>query len=343
MGSISSKNKVRVWDLCYVRGLVILLVIFYPFLSLALKIPDPELAGKTNPHWTGRSCLECHEKKPVKGKPADIKFGGDIDRMCMSCHKTRQLVAGEHAVGITLKEGAHIRKPPSDFPLPNGRISCITCHDARLQEAANKTANSANPSFLRRYPYEMVKTFEWAKSEMDERYQQDRYGICLFCHVQGAVLQFSPHKNQIKPNGEINAELCLMCHTEVPDREAIDRKDWKIIGRLQDQCKNCHMGKTRYHPIRVTHYGNNPPQKIRNQIKSAERKLGVLIPYDNDAKGEGRLVCPSCHNPHQRGVQKNPVTAKGADVHQKLKVEGFGMCLACHGTSPGMPQMGAPF
>jgi len=249
----------------------------------------------------------------------------------------------EHVVGIKLEENEYIKRPPDDVPLPDGRLSCITCHDSRLQEYPNHKLQEQNPMFLRRAPYEEVLTFEWAKSEMDSRYRQTRYTICLYCHRKEPLLQFSPHKNQINKDGSVNAALCIFCHYEVPDRNAVAQSDWKLKGRLETQCIGCHMGKTRYHPIRVTHYGNEPPERIYNQIKFSERRVGVIIPLGVDAEGKERVVCVSCHNPHQRGVLKNILTQKGEDSHQRLRLDGFQMCLACHGQAVGVPAPGSPF
>ena len=309
----------------------------------AIQLNDPEMANKKNPHWTAGGCDECHDGQPGKGENNKFKEGGDFDKLCNKCHKTEWQRAGEHGVGIEVKENERIKMPPADFPLPNGKLSCITCHDLKLQCVVNASVKEKNSPFVRRAPFEYNLTFEWAKSEMDIRYRQNRYGQCFYCHKQGTVLQWSPHKNQLDSKGEINEQMCLFCHFEVPDRNAVDIKDWKLKARLQDNCKSCHMGKTRYHPIRVTHYGNTMPDKIYNQIKSSERKIGLVIPMEADAQGVLRINCCSCHNPHQRGVLQNVVTEKGADVNKKLRVEGFGVCLACHGEAVGVPQTGAPF
>ncbi|MBI5789187.1 MAG: hypothetical protein HZA78_10070 [Candidatus Schekmanbacteria bacterium] len=324
--------------------LVIILLLSLPAYVYSLRVPDPELAKKENPHWNGKSCLICHEEEPKKDQKATFKFGADFVKLCNSCHDTSLSRVEEHLVDVKINtDNARFKMPPADFPLPDGKISCITCHDLRLQEQNNLKVKENNPMFLRRYPSEIMQTFEWADSEIDERYRQSRYAMCLNCHVQGSVMAWSPHKNQIKPNGEINEELCLFCHYEVPDRNIIDRKDWKIRGSLQFQCKNCHMGKTRFHPIRVTHYGNVPPPKIDSQIKSTERVIGLLIPLDKDEQGVERLTCSSCHNAHQKGVLKNETTIKGSDEPNRLRLPGYNICLGCHGEAVGVPQGGRPF
>jgi hypothetical protein len=308
-------------------------------------VPDPELKGKTNPHWSEKYCTECHLEKPKDGEPITYKFEGDFIQLCKSCHDTALFRAEQHIVGVKLTVNQFIKRPPAEFLLQDEKLTCITCHDARLQEKDNISTKENNPMFLRGVPYDAKITFEWNKSEkVDERYSQTRYVICLECHREEPLLQWSPHQDQINRDGSVNDEICLFCHFEVPDRNAVDKAGWKLRRTIEDQCINCHMGKSRLHPIRVTHYGNTSPDKIINQISFSIRRVGLIIPMGIDAQGIERLVCPSCHNPHQRGVLKNPITEKGADVLPgRLRLAGFAMCLACHGTAVGVPTPGTPF
>ncbi|MFQ5646613.1 MAG: hypothetical protein ACE5GM_06770 [bacterium] len=324
----------------------LILLLFSLFLLFAtvsevssFSYKDPELKGKLNPHWQKNACQECHVSKPISGNPAPIKYGGDDVKLCNSCHKTKLQGVDQHVYNVPVVEDSRHKAPPPDFPLKDGNIiTCITCHDVRLQEKPNKSIKSQNKSFLRRAPYEVIKTFFWG-NDPDERYFQTRYALCLFCHIKGSLTQFSPHQNQINPDGSVNRAMCLFCHTEVPDRNAILPKDWKLRKTLYSHCKSCHMGKTVLHPIRVNHYGRMPPENIAKQIAYSEKRLGLMIPRSN-----GRLVCPSCHNPHAKGVELNPITRKGADATKRLRVDGYGICLTCHGEAgPGTPKSGRPF
>jgi hypothetical protein len=313
-----------------------------PVSGLAGEYKDPELAGKLNPHWSNKACLECHLEKPRKGKKTTYKFGGDFIKLCNSCHDTAISRFDEHIVDVLVPpkgKEKYFKTPPLDFPLNNGKLTCITCHNLRLQESSNPNIKEKNPYFLRRAPFETQRTFEWAKSEIDERFLQTRYTFCFFCHMKGPLMQFSPHKNQLKRNGEINEDVCLFCHTEVPDRAVFNpAENRKLSAPMETQCKNCHMGKTRLHPIRVNHYSRMPPDRIIAMMKFSERRIGLVIP-----RSKGRIVCSSCHNAHQRGVLKNPITRKGADSRKRLRVEGYGICLTCHGESVGTPASGRPF
>ncbi len=308
------------------------------------RVPDPELEGKINPHWTGKHCTECHEDKPKAGRPVTFKFNGDFIKQCNRCHDTAVAKASEHLVGVAVPENKYFKKPSADFLLQDGKLTCVTCHDPRVQEKDDLSEKEKNPMFLRRYDFKTQLTFEWNKSETaDVRYSQNRYILCFECHKKGQLLQWSPHKNQLNERGEINEELCLFCHLEVPDVNAVDKSEWKLRRKSQHQCLNCHMGKTRFHPIRVTHYGNLPPANIINQIEYSKRRVGVIIPLGIDAQGAKRVVCNSCHNPHQRGVLKNSLSQKGADGVKRLRLDGFTMCLACHGAAVGSPTPGTPF
>lgn len=322
---------------------VLFLLLSYLFVGStscwAYKFKDPELADKINPHWTSRACLQCHLEKPEKGKKSTFKFGGDINKLCNSCHDTVVSRYDEHVVGVPIIENEYFKLPPSDFPLDNGKLTCITCHDPRLQEKPNTSVRDKNRQFLRRAPFEIMRTFEWAKSEFDSRHRQSRYVFCFFCHKKEKVMAWSPHKNHLKRNGDVNEDMCLFCHLKVPDRTVFNPNENRYLTTpLEAQCKSCHMGKTRLHPIRVNHYGRMPPDRIVQQIKYTERRAGTSIPLVG-----GRVVCSSCHNAHQRGVMKNPITKKGADARKRLRVEGYSICLACHGESVGTPISGRPF
>ncbi|MBI4690975.1 MAG: hypothetical protein HY754_12050 [Nitrospirae bacterium] len=86
----------------------------------APKIEVPEIKPPEVTAHEAKNCSMCHlshkgEEKPLLGKPA-----ADI---CVSCHQER-IGKGEHAVGIKVSVTVE------GFPLdPDGRITCITCHD----------------------------------------------------------------------------------------------------------------------------------------------------------------------------------------------------------------------
>ncbi|MFQ5646697.1 MAG: hypothetical protein ACE5GM_07190, partial [bacterium] len=178
---------------------------------------------------------------------------------------------------------------------------------------------------------------KWSSNETNNR-GPNRYSLCYQCHLIEKYRQFSPHKKQINENGSINKEMCLYCHTKVPDRESIEPMDFKLRGRLEKQCINCHPGFNIYHPAEVQHYGQRIPKKIRKRIDNLLNQGTIFIPTKAN-----RLVCSSCHNPHEKGVNFNKLSKRGADERSRLRFFGYEVCNACHkdtispGGSIGMP------
>ena len=76
-----------------------------------------------------KSCIVCHVSRPGEGqsprREGNLKFGGDVVALCSSCHETYKHM---HPVKIAVAPGL---RSPEDLPLDkDGKITCITCHDA---------------------------------------------------------------------------------------------------------------------------------------------------------------------------------------------------------------------
>jgi len=81
-------------------------------------------------HYTGKYCTDCHEQIPQEGGNQFLKYGGDFNKLC-KCH-VEAPVNYIHPVGIA---PSHEKKAkiPADFPLQEGKITCLTCHDIYWQ------------------------------------------------------------------------------------------------------------------------------------------------------------------------------------------------------------------
>ena len=81
-------------------------------------------------HYTGKYCTECHEQIPKRGGERFLKFGGDYNLLCR-CHlKTPDSYIHPTAIKPSDEKKTKI---PSDLPLEDGKITCLTCHDLYLQ------------------------------------------------------------------------------------------------------------------------------------------------------------------------------------------------------------------
>ena len=98
-----------------------------------------------NVHRSPLYCDKCH----VKGeKPTadNLLYGGDDLELCRTCHP--KSVYDVHVVNIRPKR---VKVPPG-FPLPGGRVTCVTCHD---EPSCNP---KGSPSWKRPYFLRGTKT-----------------------------------------------------------------------------------------------------------------------------------------------------------------------------------------
>ncbi|HHO49085.1 MAG TPA: hypothetical protein ENN06_11650 [Desulfobacteraceae bacterium] len=257
-----------------------------------------------NPHWNNYLCLSCHPEKPAKDH-APLREDGDINNLCNRCHHSEYARPDIHPVGV--RPSHHIRIP-ADMPLWDGRVTCSTCHDCKLQmglRAAGEPMDT-NHNFLRK-----ITT--------------SRNTYCFHCHIEETYRRLNPH-NQLDEQGEIVEETCLFCHAVIPDRSFIGPEKVSFVVQDPDEyCIGCHPGFTLNHPAGVSHL-LEPSEKILTAIRTSVERIGVELPLFN-----GRIVCATCHNPHQEGVIQIAPAATGTERQNKLRLmPGRNQCTGCH-------------
>ena len=261
---------------------------------------------KTNVHYTGEYCMECHEKPPVKDKDKSLKFGGDFTQLC-KCHGYEP---GTYIHPVDIFPSKE-KKPmiPDDLPLTEGKVSCITCHDIYMQCQDNPRFKVLNKRFLRGAPY------------------VSRTDLCFRCHDERKYTMLDPH-NQLTKDGKIIVEKCLYCHEEKPDELHATFKDIKLIGNLEVLCYRCHFKQSKLHPINANHF-RRPTDNTLAIMKASEKKFNIILPLNY----KGNITCPTCHNPHERGILPiGQANAKGASEKYRLRMaaEKLQICIACH-------------
>ncbi len=285
--------------------LTIILILFFGYdTAFAVEKKSPsvfrtkELDNSTNIHYTGKYCQECHRKVPGKGNETILRYDGDYKILCR-CHNNTQ-GAYLHPVNITLSKEKK-STIPTEFPLQNGKITCLTCHDIYLQCRKSVLKESS----LRGAPY------------------QKRTDICYQCHDANKYKMLDPHI-QIDKTGSIVVEKCLYCHVEKPNEKEDQYEDLKLIGDLAILCQRCHA-------ISGNHSGNfnhmvKPSAKGMKKMETMKKKFEIILPLDEN----GKMTCITCHNPHEKGViPKNMPSAKGASEKFKHRLPGK-LCLECH-------------
>lgn len=285
---------------------IIIILLSVTFNSGPLYADQPgarDIPETTDIHYTGKYCLVCHERTPADGKDNALKYGRNFTQLC-NCHGYKPGIY-IHPVDIFPSEDKKSRIP-SDLPLYNGKLTCITCHDIHLQCEDNPELKIVNKRFLRGAPY------------------RSRTDLCFKCHDKYLYSMYDPHKGQLDEDGNIVELTCLYCHFERPDELLASFNEVKFFGDLVVLCKRCHSISVN-HPANANHLVL-PPVVFTKKMKRTEKQFGIVLPLDYN----GKINCATCHNPHQKGVI--PLArfgAGGAGENYKKRFLG-NICMACH-------------
>ncbi len=287
-----------------------------------------------NPHWKNDLCDECHAGTPEKGKPLSFKYNGDFIKLCDSCHGIMEDHAYIHATGmVPSKEKLAIM--PEDFKTAlyrgdkGGRLTCVVCHNLVYQcLKKERWRRRENLLFFRGGPY------------------LNRTDICLHCHDMKKYTRLNPH-DQINDEGEIRKSVCSVCHKGTPDvkmAKGIGDVRFKVKKGLSRLCRRCHKNVTK-HP--GTFIGDIepslkdkkdtkkpashlvvPPPSVLKRLKKTTVEKDIVMPLE---PGTNKVFCATCHNPHERGIQRFARADKGADNEQRLRAARRNdICLMCH-------------
>jgi hypothetical protein len=268
-------------------------------LARDFKFQNSDLTPDTNLHYTGQYCNECHEKSPVRGGDRYLRYGGDYGLLCR-CHTPSSGVY-IHPFNITPTVEKRKRMPP-DFPLENGKLTCLTCHDIYRQCQKRLFERDS----LRGAPYPR------------------RMSFCYNCHVKKNYEPNDPHK-QLNDNDEIIIGTCLICHKEKPDEKHATFKDVTFIGDIEMICRRCHHIAGN-HSGNHDHMKNIPSADGLKRIKLVEAKFQTRLPLDEN----GKMTCITCHNPHEkRVIPESSLGAKGAGSKYRHRLPG-NLCKECH-------------
>jgi hypothetical protein len=256
------------------------------------------VVGSTEFHYTGKYCSECHEQIPKRGGDKYLKYNGDYNLLC-KCHlKTPDSYI--HPTDIVPSDKKQT-KIPSDLPLEDGKLTCLTCHDLYRQCQERITDRYS----LRGMPYRRTTDF------------------CFKCHDESNYVMLDPHK-QFNEKGEMVKEKCLYCHTEVPDERQVRRENPKLIGELGVLCQRCHIRMA----MRSGSFNHmaRPSSKTLAKMRRTEERFQAILPLDE----QGRTTCATCHNPHDKGIiSAEKPAAKGAGSTHRLRLPDP-MCQWCH-------------
>ncbi len=281
-----------------------------------------------NPHWSNDGCRYCHELKENRVLPIAPR---KVNELCWQCHDGLQAAREVHPVG-RIFAGEQVRRP-DNWPAPGNALSCLTCHDVRLACDRPQPRLISNGSFLRPVSGQgplafcgecHVAAFRPDGGRFNVHLMLDHAGrpdpdICRYCHLPSFKLDGSPVPTgdpQLRTDG---ISLCAVCHTS-----------------HLDYFEPGHIGHDVADPMRTRMLIFEPlPWSIGQLfplIQPADMTM-TRLPLENDQ----RIVCATCHNPHQKGTFPSwSVLADGADApglgKTNLRLRGFDKdsCYVCH-------------
>lgn len=271
------------------------------------------VADVPTPHWVDDGCPACHRGKPTAQDTALRER--DINRLCQTCHDSISAHNYIHAVGMVPSAEKRNRMNESlrqALKRGGGTITCISCHDLTAQCLPERRRERvANRHFFRGGPY------------------TDRSQLCYSCHNPSHYERMNPH-DQISDEGELNTQVCLVCHSIAPNRrdvKSINDVSFNIDENLTLLCAGCHPPKP--HPAGGPGHLGKPNPEVFAYLRATEDKRGMILPLDPTNE---KIFCATCHNPHERGVQILERADRGADGPRRLRAGDpeDRICSVCH-------------
>jgi len=319
----SRARRGRPWVFCALAALLLLVQI-----SAGEEATVNKEEPAKNPHGDPALCSCCHTS--AVGGRNTLRFDGNVSQLCQSCHNGRLATREAHPVDLA-PSASTMQKIPSDFPLENGMLTCLSCHDLTRGCKAGQPAAAPNRNSLRgagvSHPLE----------------------FCFRCHVKENYRSFNAH-DQLEA-GKAKTDSCLWCHVSIPDVDSRLKEgaSYALRSKSFGVCSNCHR-VARDHPTGSSHMFATPSAKMLWYMSAYEIQpqmhlpLKQLLGYVLAAKRapssipldeRGRITCYSCHNPHEKGLLPdwNPRSV-GAEpkqaVNHRLRAREGNTCRTCH-------------
>lgn len=215
--------------------------------ALSLAAGSVARPGATNPHGASAQCSSCHSMAGTAVGAPSLAAS-----TCLDCHPD----ADHHPIGVAPKDV----RVPAGWPLPDGQLSCVTCHEEPSCEADRK----GGADLLRGGPVNNTKAF------------------CFRCHEREGFSQASPHAPaKARDAGDAS---CAACHSGIPEAGAavVDAK--LRFGTGDEGCTECHTGAV--HQGLGFHLGQKAP--------TLYGEAAARLPLDP----AGQIRCYTCHEVH---------------------------------------------
>lgn len=278
--------------------------------------------GVINPHWSAAQCGTCHV---MQGGKTVRLVSATVDQGCLSCHDGKKARMEAHPVGrLAVAKDIEV---PGGWPLVEGRLGCLTCHDIRRHCDAPERRPPVNAAMLRSFEPEEPLHF------------------CRQCHKADASWRMSPHEN-VDGSGRIVENSCRFCHAQTPQVASARSGQAKLYAEGSQLCLTCH---TRHWDVSLRGHVDRPvTPEIRRAMVARELAGGrsgdapsVVFSADLDREpallplARGEVTCYTCHNPHEPGLfpagsPQGAVSTLPEDAHAALRVRSMDLCITCH-------------
>jgi predicted CXXCH cytochrome family protein len=234
------------------------------------------------------------------GNPLDIAAHEGIaigaswtDSRCGSCHTIDPVFS--HPTGF-----APDRPLPAAFPLENGRMTCLTCHDGAGAPSHAAARRSGEPLL---------------RSSLEGR------AFCAECHTEAGFSAQSPH-----------AAAVSRAHLLWPDasREAAAGNGMPGLDRESTTCLECHDGMV------ASGIGGHAGGRAFADDFPREHPIGVVYRSVGDGRGMNRMVNPHALDRRVRLFDGNIGCGSCHSVYSPLRDDlvmsnrGSALCLSCH-------------
>ncbi|MCH9697329.1 MAG: hypothetical protein K0U68_04420 [Gammaproteobacteria bacterium] len=188
-----------------------------------------------------------------------------------------------HVIDVSVDEAIEL---PETMPLESERkLQCKTCHGIEeINDMEFEDVDKNDPEFLNGGPYQPLTEF------------------CTHCHQEKDYQRPNIHV-MLDNNGEIKEDSCKFCHEEVLDRDkSYEPDDIKLRIPADRLCYSCHL-KTPH--LNSMEHQVEPDEDRAKLMKESAQRHNIILPLSRD----GKVMCVTCHTPHQPGVIEDHLPA----------------------------------
>ncbi len=179
---------------------------------------------------------------------------------------------------VNIKPVESMQLPESFILNHRGEIVCETCHGIEdIEDIPFAEVDKHVAEFLREGPYAKTTVF------------------CYRCHEEKDYRRKNIH-DLLDAQGKYDEKACEYCHQKALDPDqAYTREQLKLRLPAETLCPGCHL---RTPHLNAFNHLVKPDKKMRRRMLASERKLGIVLPLDQ----QGRIMCVTCHSSHERGL-----------------------------------------